>query len=478
MANRENQGLQIAVMIFFLLVVLLAVTTYVFFKNYDDGLKKISSLETERNEARSQASSAQDEINIIKTDVLGLSIDTKLGDPENPEEGTILFAFNQDMDKYAGNVNEEEKNYRKVLEVVHTARAAQEEAAKLATEEAEDWKQKHNALEKAHEAQIAAFNDAVSKEKDAFAQAKQNLETERESAKQGADKVAALLESKRGEFTDLKAEKEATITELSKQVDKLVQINQSIRDRNETLDAQTDLESPDGEITWVNQRTNLVWINLGQNDLLQRQTKFAVYPSDENDLVIDQKKGSIEVTRIIDGHMAEARLTDFDISNPIVPGDKIHSPVWERGRREGFALAGFIDIDGDGRSDRAKVRELIRLNGGKIDAEVDDEGKTHGKLELTTRKLIMGEVPTDKSKQAVREAFSRLVDQAQQVGIPKVSLQKFVNQMGWRSDDRTVPLGKGAKSRDFPAEPYEGRRTSNGNTSGRFKTRTAPPSAY
>src|SRR5262249_49408240 len=45
MAARENQGLQIAVMIFFLLVVVLAVTTYLFFSDFDAEHKAKAKLE-------------------------------------------------------------------------------------------------------------------------------------------------------------------------------------------------------------------------------------------------------------------------------------------------------------------------------------------------------------------------------------------------------------------------------------------------
>ena len=79
----------------------------------------------------------------------------------------------------------------------------------------------------------------------------------------------------------------------------------------------------------------------------------------------------IEVTHLLSPHLAEARIVEDDLSNPLMPGDQIFSPSWEPGRAEHFALAGFIDIDGDGNSDRQRVHDLIALNGGVIDEEVD-----------------------------------------------------------------------------------------------------------
>jgi len=477
MASRENQGLQIAVMIFFLLVVLLSVTTYVFFKSADEQRKKVDALDEKNRELTASANSAQDEINEIKQ-LIGFPIDANFGDEENPAEGTILAGYNADMEKYAAGIEEGKQNYRDVLDILYAARQERAEAEAKARDEVQGLKTAKESAEKTHENRIASFDGSIADIKNQYEADVARLKEERKSIEEKANQVSALLETKRTQFTDYKAEKEATIEDLGKQVDKLTQLVSRLRERNEQTEVVAGLDSPDGKVTYVHQRTNVVWINLGQDDLLNRQTKFSVYPVDGNNLAIENKKGSIEVTRIIDRHMAEARITNFDVADPIVPGDVIHSPVWERGRREGFALAGFIDIDGDRRSDREKVRELIRLNGGRVDVEVDDEGATRGKLKLTTRKLILGEQPTDKTKAEIREAFGRLIDEAQEIGIPKVSVQKFVNQMGWQPDERTVPLGKGAQSKDFPAQRYEGQRSSTGNTSGKFQPRQRPASTY
>src|SRR5206468_3589557 len=80
-------------------------------------------------------------------------------------------------------------------------------------------------------------------------------------------------------------------------------------------------------------------------------------------------------------------------SNPIMPGDQIFSPTWEPGRAEHFALTGFMDIDNDGGSDRQRIRDLIALNGGVIDAESDDEGKKTGSMSINTKYLVLGDPP-------------------------------------------------------------------------------------
>ena len=78
----------------------------------------------------------------------------------------------------------------------------------------------------------------------------------------------------------------------------------------------------DGRVSWVNQN-GTVWINLGAADSLRRQMTFTVYDADQHDAAKAEKKGSLEVTRILGDHMAEARITEDDPKNPIITGDQV-----------------------------------------------------------------------------------------------------------------------------------------------------------
>ena len=62
--------------------------------------------------------------------------------------------------------------------------------------------------------------------------------------------------------------------------------------------------------------------------------------SDETNPVKAEKKGTIEVVRIIEAHLAEARIMDDDPSKPIMPGDQLFSAAWRPGHAEHFALVG------------------------------------------------------------------------------------------------------------------------------------------
>ena len=43
--------------------------------------------------------------------------------------------------------------------------------------------------------------------------------------------------------------------------------------------------------------------------------------------------------------------------------------------------------------------------------------------------------------------------EASKYGVESVTLAEFLGQMGYKPQDRTVPLGAGATAHDFPARP-------------------------
>jgi hypothetical protein len=470
MAARENQGLQIAVMIFFLLVVLLAVTTYVFFKNYDDTLKRLAEAEKTARSETQTARRVQTENNRYK-ELMGYSAEDTLE--------TVEAEFTKDMDTFAVGYQDEKKYYRQVLQYLHNDKQQIVDRETSAKSREEDLKGKIATTEATKDKQIDEFKSSMDKISQDLAGERTKFNDDRAKITKNADDIARQLDGKRTEMSNLVAKTNSQVKDLSTRVTKLDQLN---KQKTKLLRTREDqgVDSPDGRVTWVNQRTNTVWVNLGQGDNLQRQTVFSIYPTDVNNATIDQKKGSIEITRVIDEHMAEGRILDDDLSNPILPGDKIHSPIWNRGLKDGFALVGFMDIDGDGRSDREKVRDLISLNGGEIDAELLDDGKIQGKLKLTTKYIILGETPTAKTKNAeLIDNYSLLTGEAQQLGVETLALNKFMAQLGWKPDERTIQLGKGANPDDFKARPAEGvQRRSTGATSEQFQKRARPRSTY
>jgi hypothetical protein len=134
-----------------------------------------------------------------------------------------------------------------------------------------------------------------------------------------------------------------------------------------------------------------------------------------------------------------------------------------------YSLVGFIDLNGDGISDRITLHELVRKVGVFINDEVDDNGvrKPAGaKITNRTKYLIVGTIidpakVTDKSErqaaERVLQQFEKMQDEARKAGVRILRLTdilSFGHRRGW------------------PDSIKNGGKTSTGKTSGIYKRST------
>ncbi len=256
----------------------------------------------------------------------------------------IKEQFKRDMLTYAGDTLPEiQRTYKELpayllatIQDRHQQINTLDEQVKRLTEELNKTKQQAQ-QEIAEAKRIQAESEAaLRKTRDEFA-------TERNRLTQEMGQSAQQVEQLRTAMTELETKSQQEVDTLQKQVKNKDLI---IEQRQEQLTevTQTSFEVPDGKITWVNPKTGMVYINLGRADGLRRQVTFSVYGTDVNNLVREETKGSIEVTRVIDDHLSEARTTEDDPKQPILPGDVIYTPLWNSqsalhfrlGRRDGY----------------------------------------------------------------------------------------------------------------------------------------------
>ena len=439
MPARQDQTLQIFLIIFIFAFLVTAVVAYLGWRGYSEADAKAvtlaGQLSTKSGEAETQKNELEDMRQLMGFERTSTTADVK-------KQGEL------DMKTYgSGIADEASRTYRKVLETVHSellasaAREAKlkadfnEQAKTLLAVKSEAQKQ----IDKFDEARKKAEEDAAS-QKNAFAEFRRTLE-------KAQGDVQKNLEDQRTNYEAQIAKSTARIKALEEQVAKLDRANTMLKEQRK--DEPGSFEVADGRITWVNQN-GTVWINLGSADSLRRQVTFSVFDADQHDAAKAAKKGSIEVTKLLDEHLAEARVTQDDPTNPILTGDNIYSQVWHRGKKLHFALTGLIDIDGDGQSDMELARQLIELNGGIVDAYLKDDGKMEGEMTANTRYLVLGDIPESATRTVIKDGFHAMSKEAASLGVQTITLPQFVDQMGFKPQDRTVQLGAGAQARDFP----------------------------
>ena len=167
---------------------------------------------------------------------------------------------------------------------------------------------------------------------------------------------------------------------------------------------------------------------------------------------------------MLEDHLAEARITSDRLSDPILPGDKLYTPLWSPGRKRHFALAGFFNIDGQPRGDNdlQKVLRLLRANGCDVDCytkllkangdevesyakylEDKDQGEAGeyemvGKITPDTTYLVLGADCSGEAGTPRPIAITQMLKTAEHLRIPIMQFNDLLQTMGWKNDARTA----------------------------------------
>jgi hypothetical protein len=466
---RENQGLQIALIVFVMLAIILGVTTYLFFRQYEEADIKATKNAADADKATKQALKSDEETAELRR-LIGAAKTDKVD-----AITTTLFA--EDMKKFGGSYPEDSRFYHPLLEKL--AKTVDDKNTELDKAKAQIAK-----LEADFATREAGKQPQIDEFKKAADEASKDRDSERAKYKSERDRIAQQEIKLRADFENARKDSAASMLKIEQkfqdaiaQMQKLLRINKGLSDRQQELTAQK-FEIPSGEVRWVNQHTGTAWINLGRADALQRQVTFGVYQADVSDLTTGGRKASVEVTQVLGDHLAEVRVFDDKLADPIMPGDKIYTPVWTAGEKRHFALAGFMDIRGNGKNDLQMVKDLITMNGGVIDCFLDEKGKKVGDMTVNTRYLVFGQAPSEKSQPAMTAGVTKMVNEAEKFGVQKIQLNDLIQRMGWKNPSPVVGFGRGANPKDFAAKPDEtGQRTSTGNHTDSYEPRQPPARA-
>jgi hypothetical protein len=455
MAARENQGLQIALIIFVMLTIILSVTTFIFFNNYKEQSTAAETAKKSAGDAGNREREAQGERNLLLT---------KLGFPETETREKIEQRTAEEIKKHADffslRLPDDQQNYtRLVEELAKTAEAKSKEL--LAAKQANDELNKQ--LKDAQAAWDAAKKELTDDKAKLVASEQKNRSdytTQVAEVTKTKDQAVGIIAQKDQALQKLKSD---TDSEVKKARDELAQARATIEFQKDLIQKLTQARPtvPDGRILWVDQRNNSVFINVGRDDGLQRRVTFTVFDPDATDATKAVNKGSIEVVDVRGPHLAEARILETTNTDPIVSGDIIYTPIWHPGQTQHFAIAGFIDFDHDGTNDRAKLRDIIRYNGGMIDAEAEGSNLT-GRLSNRTQYLILGDPPSERAPEPEMKAFTAIGRDAQTNGVPTIKVDAFLAQIGYsvRPSTSTGDNNSGPRSIRPPSDIPDRTKTS------------------
>ena len=506
-----------------MLMLIFGVFTYVLYDESGKIRRNLQAKTKEANDEKNLSREKDDEVNQLKSKIGYTNVAT-VGSATDTNRDSVLGSMSDDI-KSLGGPELQRDSYAETL------RAMKQKVDNLLlenrnlTEKNRQLSVEFLAAMKSHYQDVASGHDARRK----------SAETERDDAnrtketeiRKRDDQIVTLRGVNTNLQNSLKQSKDAH-TKLKKdsdsQIGRLEDINDFLTDAVRKRERIT-YDRPDGLVRWVDNDSGLVWINLGRDDKLTTRTQFSIYkqshrgvgrPSapantaDDSESTDDADdrfspgfediKGSVEVTRVIGAHLAEARILKYDIYDPIQPDDLVYTPLWAPGRPASFAFVGLVDFDNDGASNRGELHEMISGIGGHIIHEVLDDGqrvfytefprKSHPFTEedttisLQMKYLVIGKIPdlseaaSDLEKQQFRQIIThhkKMVAEARETAVRRINLSDFLAHIGYVPRrrlfvpglvDRPFNLKAGAVSGVVGGDV--GDRSSSGTVSGLF----------
>lgn len=482
-ANKPG-ALHYAFILSFFIIVALGITNYMWYKEYSDRAASIVELKD-----TNQKITAANNTNLDRIETLKKMYGSKLadfGDPSQDNPATFTGTINTDIKTYGADLAGPtiQATFQQLRTQLNNVMADRDsKAAKIISLEAEV-----RSLRGQYQSQVDTFSsDAKTHEQaklDAISQFNEQINTK-------SQKIAELSSSLQTARNEHNQEQEARAEEKKRYDSKIVALEQQIDYLRNKIDELEKLsfESADGLITNVEHSNHTVLLNVGEDDFVKPRMTFSVYARDNEGVgrSADDIKGKIEVIQVIGPHMSVAKIMDEDLTRPIVARDLIYTPIWSPGLTESISVIGFIDLDGDGRSDREQFHQMLATAGCKVDNEVDDEGYRHPKgreITVQTRFLVKGVLP-DKLEAQTDEERARadrfndlntaMRQEARVNGVRIIKLNDFLSYVGFNNKRRIYLPGEHKnfplKSGSMPAIEAGGSRdrTSNGQVSEIFK---------
>ncbi len=460
---RENQGLQIALIVFVMFTIILGVTTFMFSKEYSKQKALAEASDTKAAEANTAHSAAESE---------NMRLKQVVGHAETSTLQVVDEQYANDKLTFARNMGVEDPSYRDMCQWLSDE--VQRKNAALSTEKqrVQDEKDRAADVQTAANTQILQMRQRAEKAESDLADRtsefqRSQLLLAQTNAKLGTDKQTVVDQSR-----DLLAKAEVEKSDLNNKMKKQDQYIDNLQGVIEEMDPPV-VDNPDGIVIHAG-RTDKVSINLGRIHGLERLTNFAVYARDMTDVTDAGRKGAIEVIDVFEDN-AIAQIIDEDVSNPILGGDKIFTPLWMPGERQHFALTDGVDLDGDGRSDIDELRNLITSNGGVVDLYLDDLGQKYGEITTETKHIVKGEQPTDGSTTERLNARKWILDEAKKFNLRTLSVDELLNRMGYKRKVHVTRYDSKSKPSDFRARAPEGvPRISSGRVSDFYEKKNPP----
>jgi len=408
-AANESQGLKIAVAAFVSLTVILAVTSYFLYSNYDQTFQKLTAAEEKMRTAQKTADEASRQFDEMKKQIGAkaeeyesvkkeIETERKKIDDDLATIGPMVVEMVSKVQAAGGaspaldevktgavnlsSAYTSEPN-RTFLSSLARIKDLLKNQAKMTAILATNYTELKRTLEAANAVNKQQM-DVVVKSRDAT---KADLEQEqakhvqaREDLHNKVTETETEIENQSTEIATLKSEHRQYVEEATSGRKTLNRIVRDLRD--EKAKKETVLDRPDGRITYVDHGRNEVRTNITYGMGARPQMVMTIFDQKAPGIPTEKPKGTIELVSVGEKYSIAKIVETKSPIDPIRVNDIIYSPAWSPNEPMRFALIGKMDINRDGKDDRADLIRMIEAAGGVVDYDLPppEAGKERGQI--------------------------------------------------------------------------------------------------
>ncbi len=480
-ANRTVASLSIALIVFVMLTFVLAITTYLFFKQKIDAEEKERDAVAKTAKAEVDRATAEAEKQTLQ-EILGAADDKTVEQIEAEKNARFAGEF--------AAFDGDQKNYVRLVDWLAAAlqtKDQQMDAQRLQHEQAVAQKDKAIEAEKSAAERAVAEKETVEKdakaEKDKFAQARQaheqqqgRLTTEQKKALDEStafDKLRAevakgvqfLMPDRQKDFqskTDPESQLEvlyAVLRGQAKEIERQNELLAKLRVADAAVQAAVDAATPkddridgfDGRVIGVDEATRTALVSCSSTRGMRPGLLLSVYDPKDPRPQVGTRKGLLEVIAVEGPTVARARIRRDSIRSPILGGDGVATSLWAPGETPEIVVVGHVQLDNDTASDLTVLQAAIERAGGRLVDGVT--ASTAMVVDAGLPKLAAGELKGSGWRGNVDEKRrEREMKAARGLGVRVVAIDEMLDLLGMdRSDlNRSRLPTRGDDGRSLP----------------------------
>ena len=398
-ANRTVTSLSIALIVFVMLTFVLAVTTYLFFKQRFDEEGKAVAAAAETAKARAELKAAQDE-RVKLQEILGAAAEKTIAQIEAETNDRFTNGF--------VGFDAEPKNYQKLVDWLAAAiRVKDEQMNSLRQEHEKSLADKDRAIEAQKSAaerataerdRIAADATTEKKKFDDSRQTHEQQQTRLTAEQKEALDLSIAYDKLKAEVAKGLGELERNLPEKAKefqakgdpegQLDVLyaaVRLQGNLlREQNERLaklrvadpaiQAAVDAALPkddridgfDGRVVTVDPAARTALVSTASTRGLRPGLLLSVYDPKDPRPQFGSRKGMLEVIAVEGPTVARARIRRDSVQNPILGGDGVATSLWAPGETPEIVIVGQVQLDDDAGTEFDALKGFVERSGGRI----------------------------------------------------------------------------------------------------------------